>query len=633
MSVLRKGGKRRAAFVAALSLGVFQALAMIGAVPAQAVVSCSFTLATSTVTVTLTAAGDDAVIDLSATTPAQIRVNGVPCAAGSATVSNTTTISVIGDADANQDVDIENAGPGGAFPSTIAWAVDGGGGAGDSLIINGATAADTVTVTDTAFTMNGAAGVTAGLEDIIVNGDAGGDTIDAAADAAGGPVLILNGQAGADVITGGAGDDFITGGDGDDLLAGGDGVDDVDGGLGADTIDEGSAPNGNDILEDGGDDTDPLQNDTLDFGARTVCVVINEVTDESGQDTDCDGVLEAGEEINDSNGFEVLISGSANDHLIGNGSDETFIGQGGDDVVDGNDGDDTNSWSTSAGPITVDTAAGTATGDGNDSWTDVEILDGSPSADDLLDFTNETSGVTANLCTGVVGATSFGAVTVADPGVGDAAGETPLCTATFENLTGTAGNDALTGDSGQNSLRGAEGNDALNGLAGNDSLFGGLGNDVFTGGLGADTVSFADAENGVQVDLSLGFATGEGDDSFGDVVEIVVGSTSADNITGGPFSGGGTVNFLFKGRGGADVLTGFNGNDTLRGGGGRDTIRGAGGDDSLFGNKGNDTLAGGGGFDIGKGGKGQDVCRGVEQRSSCGTKDNPALTGLAGRLA
>jgi len=627
MSVLRKGGKRRAAFVAALSLGVFQALAMIGAVPAQAAVTCTFTLATGTVTVTLTAAADTATIELSNTTPAQIVVNGTPCAAGSATVANTTTISTIGDADNNQNVIIENDGPGGAFPTTIAWAVDGGGGVADSLIIAGSDGADVVTITGTSFTMNGAAGVTAGLEDINVDGGADDDTIDASADTAGGPVLFLNGGDDDDTITGGAGDDFLDGDAGDDLLAGNDGVDEVDGDVGDDTVDEGSARNGDDFLEDGGG------TDTLDFGARTACVVINETTNESGEDTDCDGVLETGEEINDSNGFEVLISGSNNDHLIGNGDAETFIGQGGNDVVDGNGGTDTNSWSTSAGPITVDTAAGKATGDGDDSWTDIEVLDGSASADDVLDFTNETSGVTANLCTGVVGATSFAAVTVADPGVGDAAGETPLCTATFENLTGTAGNDALTGDSGQNSLRGAEGNDALNGLAGNDSLFGGLGNDVFTGGLGADTVSFADAPNGVQADLSLGFASGEGDDSFGDTVEIIVGSDFADNITGGPFSGGGTVNFLFKGRGGADVLTGFNGNDTLRGGGGRDTIRGAGGDDTLFGNKGNDTLAGGGGFDIGKGGKGQDVCKGVEQRSSCGTKGNPALTGIAGRLA
>ena len=61
----------------------------------------------------------------------------------------------------------------------------------------------------------------------------------------------------------------------------------------------------------------------------TACVVINETVGEreSGEDTDCDGVLETGEEINDSNGFEVLISGSNNDHLIGNGDAETFIGQ------------------------------------------------------------------------------------------------------------------------------------------------------------------------------------------------------------------------------------------------------------------------------------------------------------------
>ncbi|HJU57578.1 MAG TPA: calcium-binding protein [Actinomycetota bacterium] len=620
MSVLRKGGKRRAAFVAALSLGAFQALSIVGAIPAQAAVTCTFTLATGTVTVTLTAAGDTATIELSNTTPAQIVVNGTPCAAGSATVANTTTISTIGDADNNQNVIIDNDGPGGAFPATIAWAVDGGGGAGDSLVIDGASEGDVVTITGTAFTMNGASGVTAGLEDITVNGGDGDDAIDASTSPAGGPALSLNGNDGDDTVSGGAGDDEINGGDGADTLAGNAGVDNVNTGGAdgdADLVDEGAAPNGDDVLT--GDDA----NDTLDFSARAGCVVIDEAANESGEDTDCDGVLETGEEINSSNGFTILAGGSNNDTLTGDASGETFIGNDGNDVVEGNGGSDTMSWSTATGPITVDSAAGTSTGQGDDSWTEIELVDGSPSVDDLLDFSNEEAGVTANLCTGVVGATSFSEVTVADAGVGDVAGETPLCTATFEHLTGSAGNDALTGDSGQNTLRGADGNDALSGLAGNDRLMGGLGNDVFTGGLGADTVSYAESEAGVTVDLSLGFATGEGDDSFGDVVEIVVGSSSADNITGGPFAGGGTVNFTFRGRGGNDTLTGFNGNDTLKGGGGKDVLRGAGGDDTLFGGGASDRLFGGGGTDVGNGGKGKDVCKGVEIRRSCGTQNNP----------
>ena len=71
---------------------------------------------------------------------------------------------------------------------------------------------------------------------------------------------------------------------------------------------------------------------------------------------------------------------------------------------------------------------------------------------------------------------------------------------------------------------------------------------TFDGDQGGDTVNFVETPAGVNVDLSLGFATGEGDDSFDDTIEIIVGSDFDDTITGGPFGGGGTVNFLFKGR-------------------------------------------------------------------------------------
>ena len=162
-----------------------------------------------------------------------------------------------------------------------------------------------------------------------------------------------------------------------------------------------------------------------------------------------------------------------------------------------------------------------------------------------------------------------------------------------------------------------------------------VGNDTYEGDEGADTVSFAtNTTAGVNVDLSLGFATSSdsGDDSFNDGPEIILGSPFNDHITGGPFGGGGTVNFLFKGGAGNDVLTGFNGNDTLNGGGGKDTLRGVGGDDTLNGKGGNDKLSGGGGFDIGNGGKGKDVCRGVEQKKSCGSKKHPkAHAGLSSK--
>ena len=179
----------------------------------------------------------------------------------------------------------------------------------------------------------------------------------------------------------------------------------------------------------------------------------------------------------------------------------------------------------------------------------------------------------------------------------------------LENVVGSAFNDTLDGNDLRNQINAGDGDDFLDGQPGNDTLLGEGGNDTYFGDTGADRVSFANSPQGVNVDLSLGFASGEGDDSFVDGIEIIVGSAFNDDVTGGPFGGGGTVNFLFVGKAGNDSLTGFNGNDTLKGGGGNDVLRGVGGDDTLKGAAGNDRLFGGGGTDIGKGGKGNDTCK------------------------
>ncbi len=115
------------------------------------------------------------------------------------------------------------------------------------------------------------------------------------------------------------------------------------------------------------------------------------------------------------------------------------------------------------------------------------------------------------------------------------------------------------------------------------------------------------------------------------MIEIIIGSNFTDSITGGSFAGGGTVNFLFKGKEEGDVLTGFNSNDTLNGGKGGDTLRGVGGDDTLLGRKGAETCPGGNGIDIGKGGPGFDECQerraGVQLRLSrtSGGEPEPGL--------
>jgi hypothetical protein len=133
--------------------------------------------------------------------------------------------------------------------------VDLGQGAGDVLVINRAHQTDNVVVfTDTSFTMNDAVGTSAGIEIVafIGSGAAGGgdDTVD-------GSALTANVQ--LQTATG----------------------------TGADWV----APGANlgDIAIGGGD-----AGDTLSYGTRTTCTHIEGGS--AGQDTDCDGVFDAGEE-------------------------------------------------------------------------------------------------------------------------------------------------------------------------------------------------------------------------------------------------------------------------------------------------------------------------------------------------
>jgi Ca2+-binding RTX toxin-like protein len=169
-----------------------------------------------------------------------------------------------------------------------------------------------------------------------------------------------------------------------------------------------------------------------------------------------------------------------------------------------------------------------------------------------------------------------------------------------------------------------------------DFLQGGLGNDGFFGGLGADTVSFKACEcpdGGITLDVSLGFAEGEGNDSFFDYVEKVEGSKKADKLKTGPTGGGSSLNTWIRGFGGGDQIVGSDGNDQLAGGGGNDRIRMGAGDDDGVGGGGNDKFWGGGGVDSANGDAGKNTCKGVEIRKNCKKMKNNKAVSIAAKLA
>jgi Ca2+-binding RTX toxin-like protein len=154
-------------------------------------------------------------------------------------------------------------------------------------------------------------------------------------------------------------------------------------------------------------------------------------------------------------------------------------------------------------------------------------------------------------------------------------------------LDAGSGDDIVYGYGGLDSLFGGAGNDTLDGGSGNDTLTGGNGADVLRGGLNEDTVSYADSQAAVMVDLSGGF--GDGGYATGDTydsIEDVIGSGKDDDIIGDYGSN------LIHGGGGADTIYGRTGNDFLYGDGGNDTLKAGGASNDYFdGGDGIDTLS------------------------------------------
>jgi len=247
---------------------------------------------------------------------------------------------------------------------------------------------------------------------------------------------IYDGLGGDDTIDGAGGNDTLFGGAGDDILIGGDGADALDGGTG---------------------------NDTADYTGSGNRVIINMAAGSatSGQAsgdtfTDIENVTGSGfaDIITGDGGANVLIGGAGKDVLSGfNGNDTILGGSGNDfitggagaDIIDGGAGEDTARYVGSNSGVTIDLAAGTASG----GHADGDIL------------TN------------------------------------------IERLFGSSHNDSLTGDAGNNWLFGSAGGDTLTGGAGFDKLFGGTGADTFVFNAGDVWAQVTDFEDDIDtIDLS-----------------------------------------------------------------------------------------------------------------------------------
>ena len=446
-------------------------------------------------------AGADALIGDAGTDIASYKNSGA-----AVTVNLATGTGTGGDAQGDTLTGIENV-TGSAFADALT------GDAGDNVLegaaggdtLDGAAGSDTVTyaASAAAVAIDLAAGTASG-------GDATGDTL----------TRIEN-------VVGTALDDTLTGDANANLLEGGAGLDVLSGGAGSDTVSYASS--------------DAAV--TVDLSTQTV----------SGAHAQGDVV----------SGFENAVGSAFGDTLAGDGGanaltglagDDWLVGGAGSDSLDGGAGTDTASFTGSATGVSIDLAAGTASGGDatGDVLTSIENLEGSAYADIL------TGGAGVNVLSGLGGNDTLVGGVDSDTLNGGAGSDTvsyadsdlavtvDLSTGTasgghaegdtlvkIENVTGSAFADTLTGDEGRNVFEG------------------GAGADTLTGGDGGDTVSYINSDAAVTVDLSA--QTVSGGHATGDTI------LGFENATGSAFN---------------DVLTGDDGRNVFEGGAGADTLSG-----------------------------------------------------------
>ena len=368
----------------------------------------------------------------------------------------------------------------------------------------------------------------------------------------GGKDLVCTG-AGSDEAYGGPGNDTLMGQPGTDTLVGNEGDDKLLAGAGGGYFEGGA---GNDLLKGGrGFDESAYRS-----SAQGVSVDLSQ-HEATGDGTDALASIE-------------MVTGSVfNDTFVGSDADfEIFRGLAGDDSFDGRGGLDQVLFDESPAPVSADNASGKATGEGNDSFTDVE------------------------------------------------------------SFVGSAFGDTLQGNEGSDDIYGYGGDDSIDGRAGNDYLLGQDGNDQVRGGPGEYDMLDHDANSpAVTVDLAGGTSSGEGSDQVSGF-EIIGGTDFDDTFRGAEidelyYPEGG--NDSIDGRGGSDLVL-YNatpgpitadlvagtaqgeGNDSLIaiegfvGSPADDTFVGNASDNLLIGEGGNDTLSGGDGDDYFEGNPGSD---------------------------
>lgn len=323
--------------------------------------------------------------------------------------------------------------------------------------------------------------------------------------------------------------------------------------------------------------------------------------------------------VNGLGGNDKVVSNLSSITFAGGLGDDTLVSGGAADVFDGGDGFDTIDYSTYAKGVSVSLVTGT--GQGGDSFQNVEAVIGSAYADTLKGDGNANTlaggggndildgGLEADRMDGGDGNDTYYVDNIGDTVIewdhGGNGGQDEV----FASINYTLGNQvesltltgtgALngTGNVKANMIVGNDGANVLSGLGGNDQLYGGGGKDVLDGGVGADRMFGGDGDDTYYVD-DAGDRVIEWDNGGNggkDIVYASVDYTLSDQVelltlTGtSALNGTGSVKAnMIVGNSSANVLSGLGGNDQLYGGGGNDTLDGGTGGDLLKGGAGED---------------------------------------------
>jgi Ca2+-binding RTX toxin-like protein len=343
-------------------------------------------------------------------------------------------------------------------------------------------------------------------------------------------------------------------------------------------------------------------------------------------------------------GNDSVSGGTGHDTLYGDAGDDTLAGGLGNDSLDGGAGIDTADYSSVTTAMTVNLTTGVATGDGTDSLTLIENVNGGAGADLITgssvdnilkgnagnDTMDGAAGIDTAVYSGALTDYSItfdsisGSYSVVDNRAGSPDGTdtltniefaqfsngtwqlhalTPLADSfaqgsdtinlfvdatqgDYDTITTGTGNDFVQIANGEFALSLGAGNDTLiSGLASYATIEGGLGADSMTGGLdGYNTLIYTNDTAGVTVNLTTGI--GSGGEAQGDVF------SNFQNVNSGS---------------GNDFITGSADGGTIHVNAGDDTVIATVGDQYIFGDAGNDSITTGDGSDDVSGGTGNDT--------------------------